>query len=138
MLSYNLNENFNMPSYLVAISKIIKCLRKIPTDDYDLKFYRLLIETLVLFAPVVPHVTSECWARLKQAASTKNYLDNVIEIKNEMPFDFEKQIIEQNWPRMDADWPLGLTMKIDGKRVLKMNIDQDTLSGGSNGDEKLT
>ena len=62
-MTYNLNENFNLPSYLVAISKIIKFVKRF--KNYDKQYIELLIETLIIFTPVIPHFTAECWSRLK-------------------------------------------------------------------------
>ncbi|RNA40230.1 putative leucine--tRNA mitochondrial [Brachionus plicatilis] len=110
MINHNLNENFNLPSYLVAFSKIIKFLKKYSFEQYDEDFYKLLVETLVIASPVIPHFTSECWSRIKK----NKFLEE--------NFDLNKMIIEQKWPEVDSNWMLDLNLNVNGKNALFIKI----------------
>lgn len=100
MITYNLNGNFNIPSYIVFISKFAKFIHRTPKDLQQSEDYqKLLVELLVVVSPAIPHFANECWNALKASLTIENY-------------DKTKLITEQNWPLVDSNFELQILFKV--------------------------
>lgn len=114
MITYNLDANFNFPSYIVAVSKIIKFLVSVPEKHYNENYMKLLKEMLIVFSPIIPHFTCECWEIVRPLFNTSD-------------FDTEKSVLEQNWPQIDENWEIELNLKVKGKKQLKKLVPKNII-----------
>ncbi|KAL1517464.1 hypothetical protein ABEB36_001227 [Hypothenemus hampei] len=94
----------------VAVSKqqgLTNSIRRSPPAvySYGLQFERALATQIILLAPMAPHFASELWSGFQSAS---NRLNNSGEI------DWDKGVLEQNWPETDMDYELDLVCQING------------------------
>lgn len=52
---------------------------------------KLYTEMLIIYSPLIPHFTSECWDLIKNKLPTND-------------FNKQKGLLEQNWPLVDSNW----------------------------------
>ena len=109
MIEFNLTNNFNIPSYIVAASKLLKFLAK--EKFYEENFFNLFVETLIVFSPMIPHFTSQCWHILRSKIKSSK-------------FDSDKDLVDQKWPEVDPEWKIELLIKNNGKSLLSFYLEK--------------
>ena len=111
MIEYNLTNNFNIPSYIVAANKMLKFSSRVNDTFYmeDERFLKFFAETLIVFAPMIPHFASECWDILKDRFSS-------------LGFDSKKDLIEQKWPEIDPEWKIQFVVKKNNERFFSFEL----------------
>ncbi|CAF0843335.1 unnamed protein product [Brachionus calyciflorus] len=113
-------EIFNEQEYKSLKTELYKtrnsqlCM-KYPVKYYDESYYKLLVETLIIASPVIPHFTSECWSKLK----SHQVYDKL--------FDRKKIIVDLKWPKVDSDWLVDFNLNVNGKKVLTSKISPNDL-----------
>jgi leucyl-tRNA synthetase len=100
MITYNLNGNFNIPSYIVFISKLAKFIHRTPKElQQSDEYQKLLVELLIVVSPAIPHFANECWNALKDSLTIKTY-------------DKTKYITDQTWPLIDSSFELPILFRV--------------------------
>ncbi|XP_046634883.1 probable leucine--tRNA ligase, mitochondrial isoform X2 [Daphnia pulicaria] len=101
----------------VAISKmqgLTTALKKVP-KGFDLKysrqFERALGVQIVMLAPLAPHFASEMWSA---------FVDNAAKLSDD--FDWDKPVLEQNWPQVDMDYNLELNCVVNNQPACTIKI----------------
>ncbi|KPJ16720.1 putative leucyl-tRNA synthetase, mitochondrial [Papilio machaon] len=95
----------NIPPEVIANSK-----------EYELALAALII----MLTPVTPHFCSELWAGF---LSTPNRINN-----NSVIIDWQKSVLEQQWPQVDNNFELSFLCKVDGADRCDLKIRADELS----------
>ncbi|XP_068626458.1 leucine--tRNA ligase, mitochondrial [Battus philenor] len=95
----------NMPPETVAKSK-----------EYELALASLII----MLTPVSPHFCSELWAGFLSAPNRLNDSTNLI--------NWEKSILEQDWPKVDNNFGLSFLCKVDGADRCDLKVKAEELS----------
>lgn len=73
------------------------------------QFERALACQIILLAPIAPHFASELWSGF---LSAPNRINTTEEIK------WEKDVLEQNWPRIDSNYNMDITCQVIGSCVV--------------------
>ncbi|XP_032528867.2 probable leucine--tRNA ligase, mitochondrial [Danaus plexippus] len=81
----------NVPPLVVANSK---------------EFELALANLIVMLSPITPHFCSELWAGF---LSAPHRLSNNIDA-----IDWNKEVLQQKWPKVDSKYPLSFLCKVDG------------------------
>jgi hypothetical protein len=97
--------------------------QKYPAQYFNQEFYKLTAETIILFTPILPHFSSELWARLRKSLKIDAFdlvflgffagffffqdffCKSNITIKNKM-------VTEQKWPEIDDKWQIELNFNV--------------------------
>ncbi|GFW17219.1 putative leucine--tRNA ligase, mitochondrial [Trichonephila clavipes] len=82
------------------------------TEAYE----KALSDLLVMLAPLAPHFTSELWTAFSSAAVGRN-----------STYDLTKPIFHQTWPRIPADCPMEIVIKINGDEIDSIPIAKNDL-----------
>ncbi len=56
---------------------------------------------LIVFSPIIPHFTCECWDILRPLLDKRT------------GFNTERSILEQKWPQVDKNWEIELNLKVN-------------------------
>ncbi|XP_059473924.1 leucine--tRNA ligase, mitochondrial isoform X2 [Neocloeon triangulifer] len=101
---------------ILGMQGLTNSLRRTPKKLITLstQFQRALALQLILIAPFAPHFASELWAVLALATSIKT---------NE--FDWSKSVLEQRWPKLDAEYKLDLFIYLNDKEVVTFKLTQE-------------
>ncbi|KAJ8735536.1 hypothetical protein PYW07_007156 [Mythimna separata] len=70
------------------------------------EFEKSLAVLIIMLAPVTPHFCSELWAGIQSAPHRVCDTSNLI--------DWEKNVLEQAWPKVDEHYELSFLCKVDG------------------------
>lgn len=99
---------------------------------------------LMTFAPIAPFFASECWSKF---LSVRNRIES-----NEKQFKWNENVLEQNWPKVDADYKNILVIKVpinweeysfrfsllENLFVLQLNGSKTILRKGDNDPKTIT
>ncbi|GFR31740.1 probable leucine--tRNA ligase, mitochondrial, partial [Trichonephila clavata] len=92
-------------------------LRRIPKAMAQTEAYeRTLSDLLVMLAPLAPHFTSELWTAFCSAAVGRNSI-----------YDLTKPVFYQTWPRIPANCPMEIVIKINGDEIDSIPIAKNDL-----------
>lgn len=78
------------------------------------QFERAFAYQIIMLAPLAPHFASELWSGLVSAEGRVDCESNAI--------DWDKNVLEQNWPIVDANYELSLLCKVSKAMVCKIEI----------------
>ncbi|KZC11763.1 putative leucine--tRNA ligase, mitochondrial [Dufourea novaeangliae] len=102
----------------VAISRmqgLTNSLHKVCSEcmQKSREFERALAVQIIMLAPVAPHFASELWAAF---CSIEHHLINESEVK------LDKDVMEQDWPDIDMDYRMVITLTVNNKLVKKIKV----------------
>lgn len=94
----------------VAISKmqgLTNSLRRASKEviKYGKNFERAFASQIIMLAPMAPHFASEMWSKF---IATPNRLNDECE-----DIQWTEEVLKQNWPTIDMEYKLDLTIKIN-------------------------
>lgn len=103
----------------VAISKmqgLTNSIRRATKDVVVLgkNYERALAAQIVMLAPMAPHFASELWSRF---TSAKNRVTDTSEVVN-----WKDDVFSQQWPRIDANHQVELTIKVNNVLIKALNV----------------
>ncbi|XP_076272957.1 leucyl-tRNA synthetase, mitochondrial isoform X2 [Rhynchophorus ferrugineus] len=94
----------------IAVSKqqgLTNSIRRSPAAviAHSLQYERALATQLILLSPLAPHFASELWSGFVSAPNRLNHSGEI---------DWDKTVLEQDWPEIDADYELDLVCQVNG------------------------
>ncbi|XP_050335231.1 leucine--tRNA ligase, mitochondrial [Bactrocera neohumeralis] len=112
----------------VAISKmqgLTNSLRRTPKHivRFSPQYERALGSQIIMLAPMAPHFASELWSKFVTVPHRLN--------TSTPELQWERDVLAQRWPDIDADYKLDLTIKVNGFencaiKVARTNLDRIT------------
>ncbi|XP_054734388.1 leucine--tRNA ligase, mitochondrial-like [Anastrepha obliqua] len=108
----------------VAISKmqgLTNSLRRAPKHivRYSPQYERALASQIIMLAPMAPHFASELWSKFVTVPNRLN--------SSTPELQWERNVLEQSWPDIDADYKLDLTIKVNGFENCAIKIARNNL-----------
>lgn len=73
---------------------------------FSRQYERAMAAQIIMLAPMAPHFASELWQQFVALPGRLN--------PNSEEIQWDKDIFEQRWPVVDEDYPLDLTLKVNG------------------------
>lgn len=109
----------------VAISKmqgLTNSIRRATPDviAFGEQYERALSAQIIMLAPFAPHFASELWSRFITAPNRVN--------ENSEYIKWNEDVFAQQWPRVDANHPLDLHVKINNSFICKFKLRCDQLN----------
>ncbi|KAG4073792.1 hypothetical protein HA402_001016 [Bradysia odoriphaga] len=108
----------------VAITKmqgLTKAIRGTPkeTVKYSGQYERALASLIVMLAPMAPHFASELWSLFLR-------IPNRINKCTDIGIDWDSDVLQQSWPKIDPHYTLDLKVKVNGspRGVLKFTSEE--------------
>lgn len=92
------------------------CLERSP------QFERALATQIIMLAPLAPHFASELWAGFCSAPHR---------MSNDGTIQWDKDVMEQNWPEIDMDYKMRLKIFMNAREVMFLRIPRKDLESMS-------
>ncbi|KAG7210757.1 hypothetical protein KM043_012251 [Ampulex compressa] len=104
-VTFNITESQQISVAISRMQGLTNGLRKMSKECMakSHQFERALVVQIIMLAPLAPHFASELWAGY---CSAKHHLIDENEIK------MDKDVLEQEWPRIDADYMMTLHIHV--------------------------
>ncbi|XP_012267572.2 leucine--tRNA ligase, mitochondrial isoform X1 [Athalia rosae] len=81
------------------------------------EYERALAAQIIMLAPLAPHFASELWAGF---CSAPRLLHSKIVSEREIQWD--KDVLQQNWPEVDMEYKIPLTAYVNGHKFLELKV----------------
>ncbi|GFY67653.1 probable leucine--tRNA ligase, mitochondrial [Trichonephila inaurata madagascariensis] len=116
-VSHNYAHTRQLSVVISKLQGLTGQLRRIPKAMAQTEAYeKALSDLLVMLAPLAPHFTSELWTAFSSAAVGRN-----------STYDLTKPVFHQTWPRIPADCPMEIVIKINGDEIDSIPIAKNDL-----------
>lgn len=96
-----------LQSYIKQIRRYVLVEQVIKTPEFE----RALADLVIMFSPLVPHVSEELWSGLA------HYNDH---LKNDSNYLLNKYCFQQNWPKLDDDYNHTIDLILYAQRKFKL------------------
>lgn len=113
---YHFECSFNLNTAIMEMHVLSNVLRKLSEADMGRSpaFERAMADLTIMISPIAPMFASELWRGLASAAWHYPALDE--------HYNWSKDVLEQKWPQLDADFRLPLDVEVNGEKVMQLRV----------------
>ncbi|KAG5674755.1 hypothetical protein PVAND_004705 [Polypedilum vanderplanki] len=114
--TFNFRVSYQISVAISQMQGLTSAIRRAPTDviAFGEQYERALSAQIIMLAALAPHFASELWSRFVTAP-------NRVLVKSNY-FDWNLDVLQQRWPKVDPDYKINFTVKVDNHIVHKTKI----------------
>ncbi|KAK3750293.1 hypothetical protein RRG08_015784 [Elysia crispata] len=110
-INFQLDVTFHINSAISRLHSYTSWLTKVPSEvsRASKAYERALADLIVMISPMAPHYASELWSGFKPCTLYESH-------------DWASDVLDQGWPRLDDDFMMPLTYRINNVDVSEIGV----------------